>query len=688
MTPEELQQWIAGAASREGPDAGGNMTYLAADGNYIVVRPNGTLAMRGFRPPDGAAQAQPSTPAAPAQPSTGVGPATQQQLEARIAQLPGLVYQGQSMKTKPSPIQGLPDKQVPTVTWINPTTGQTLVAEVGEGGGAYTIVTDGVVASNRRSTPSDERPQTVPTNTTEPHIVTRNPDGSLTTTPNPNYKPPDPQKPSYITAQDGTIYEVQPGKPPKAIIQGAKPGSTVAVNGGKTLLYVGQDGTTKIVWQSENVNEDAQYNPSTQQYEVVTKDANGRVTGVRAVPISGQGQRKPGPALPTMVVGMSSDALRQYGDQLSAAVAAGDMTPAERDKRWGEALQFAQHAVNEATVTQRQQESNLNARVNLATTRYSNEMDGLNNALSFVSKLNGQLPEGSPLGGQALAALLGMQAIARKRSGIDAIEVPGVSMRSAQAQQIDNAATNATATTSAQISRLTNPANPQAVAADRAAVAAQLAAEQAQAAQPPAVAPTMPSRPAAPAAPASAAPVLPPNRPDQMQAAPQIESAISPPAVSSPPLASPIPSDMPPGYVPTMGSAPPPPPVSPPFMGDASATPISTNMPPNYATPADMQPGTMVQVPGEAPGVAVPYPSDAGTVSMAPGEDFAILAQQQAPPPSVQAPPDMIDHPAILADEASRIPPWRMTPDQIERYRMAGIPDEIITGVPSFGSAA
>jgi hypothetical protein len=151
-----MQQWIAGAVSKEGPDASGNTTYHAADGNYIVVRSNGTLAMRGFRPPASGAQSQPSeqAAAAPAQPSTGVGAATQQQLEARIAQLPGLVYQGQAMKTKTIPgLPGLPDKQiqVPVVTWINPSTGQTLTAEVESGGGSYTITQDGVIPSNKRA---------------------------------------------------------------------------------------------------------------------------------------------------------------------------------------------------------------------------------------------------------------------------------------------------------------------------------------------------------------------------------------------------------------------------------------------------------------------------------------------------------------------------------------------------------
>lgn len=357
------------------------------------------------------------------------------------------------------------------------------------------------------------------------------------------------------------------------------------------------------------------------------------------------GPQKPGPAMPTFIVGMASDALRQFGDQLNAAVAAGDMTPAERDKRYAEAERAAQIAVNDAVTVQRQQESNLNARVNLATTRYTQQMDGLNNALSFVTKLNATLPEGSDLGGKAFAALLGMQAIAAKRSGITDIQIPGApDMRSPQGQQIANATANTFGTASAQLSRLTNPADPAAVHADQQAVSAALQAPS----QPPAPAP------AAPAAPGPSG-RLSPGYGDNLEYPFTARPVPAPPMAAPSSVATPtLPSSLPPAD--EFGRTP--------AMGGATPTP-----------PADLETGT-----------TPPYnddPSKGPVGTTLPGDDFAIMKTLPSPAPVFAPPPPAVgDHPMLLMDRAQTTPPWRLDPSEIERMRAAGIPDATIFAVP------
>lgn len=48
------------------------------------------------------------------------------------------------------------------------------------------------------------KPTNVPTTTTEPNLVSRNPDGSLKTDPNPNYVPPKPAAGQIVTLENGT----------------------------------------------------------------------------------------------------------------------------------------------------------------------------------------------------------------------------------------------------------------------------------------------------------------------------------------------------------------------------------------------------------------------------------------------------------------------------------------------------
>src|SRR5690348_13982197 len=91
MTPEQIQQWYAQhqgqAGEPEGPDSNGITTYRAADGAFINVRKDGTLAMQGVSPGRATAEQQPpdQPPAPGPQPTSGA--MSQSQLETLLAQV-------------------------------------------------------------------------------------------------------------------------------------------------------------------------------------------------------------------------------------------------------------------------------------------------------------------------------------------------------------------------------------------------------------------------------------------------------------------------------------------------------------------------------------------------------------------------------------------------------------------------
>lgn len=86
MTPEEIRAWAqqhGGDAGADPPDANGITVYRAADGSFINVRADGSLAMRGRGTPQSPATAD-ATAAPPAAPRGG-GAMQQQDVEQWIA---------------------------------------------------------------------------------------------------------------------------------------------------------------------------------------------------------------------------------------------------------------------------------------------------------------------------------------------------------------------------------------------------------------------------------------------------------------------------------------------------------------------------------------------------------------------------------------------------------------------------
>ena len=165
MTPEQVKSWQdqhgGPGGPSEGPDANGITTHRAADGSFINVRRDGSLAMQGRGQPSEASPSVPSgeTPAAPASALPGSGGMSQAQLEALLKQIAPngdprrLEFnQGQRSKTVRSGggIMGpeVETVQVPYVQWIDRATGQTLEADV-EPGGSYTVTFNGKKEANQ-----------------------------------------------------------------------------------------------------------------------------------------------------------------------------------------------------------------------------------------------------------------------------------------------------------------------------------------------------------------------------------------------------------------------------------------------------------------------------------------------------------------------------------------------------------
>lgn len=408
MNPSDIPRWLDEHGGADGPpqtDANGVTTHRARDGSYVTVY-NGQVRMIGHGAPVGVPVNTEPT-AAPAA-GRGSGAMNQAELDAYVAaQAPGGDVNNWEFNrgTKTKEIQsaaGTRTVQVPFVQWIDRKTGRTLEYEVQPGGGSYTEVFNGVKPENKKDMqntpgaakegdvrgggkdqkkrerfvngqwvvednplyePETPKPQNVPTNTSEPFIATRMPDGTLTWERNQNYKGPEP-----------------------------KPGSVLQIKGpnGKTYL----------------VPVDAQGNPG-----------QARDSGV-----PGDAPTEPGPRLPQIILGNSQEALRTYHEQLSAGVASGRWSQAWANERWAEAHQVAQIAVQEAATRQRNEESSRNAEFNIANARMGSMNTATSNALTFVNSINGLLPAGSNLGGQAFAALLGLNMLQSQMSGMNRID--------------------------------------------------------------------------------------------------------------------------------------------------------------------------------------------------------------------------------------------------------------------------
>lgn len=166
---------------------------------------------------------------------------------------------------------------------------------------------------------------------------------------------------------------------------------------------------------------------------VTTVSADGQATtvknfgpdGKQVSEIPGEGPSRPtvaGPPLPQIVLGASQDAARTYKEQLQEGVAAGRWSQAWADSRWTEFMEVANLAVSEAATRQRNEESQRNAEFNIANARMGSMNTATANALTFVNNINGYLPAGSNLGGQAFAALLGLNMLQSQMSGMNKID--------------------------------------------------------------------------------------------------------------------------------------------------------------------------------------------------------------------------------------------------------------------------
>lgn len=736
-----------GIARTEGPDANGVTTYHAPDGYFVRIGPDGNPRMRGHSAPANT-DAQPADQPVAAPAATNGGGMNQQEVEQWIAAnggASGLQYNSSTRRVRnPARMMTNADGSdnpiydptapewidVAEESWTNSKTGATL--RVSRRPDNSFDVLDNKGADPNKPSNNQDTPEARQKAEEEREKQWNRDNGGLYETHAQRRQREAKEaedarqqnKPSYITAQDGTVYEVAPGQPPKPIIQGAKPGQIVNVGNGR-LIRVGNDGRAEVVYDDPRADTKVEFRDG--RWVAIGRDGQGNPT-VTEIQVQGQntGPRPAGPAMPTIVVGQSQAALRQYRDQLQAEVASGRQTQAWADARWAEAKDIATATINEATLLQRERESSLNANVNLATTRLNHENSAIKTALEFALSINGKLPEGSPLGGQAFAALLGMQMIAAKRSGIYDIVPPNNDQRSLEGRGISSQASATTATSNSEITRLTNPGNPQAVQAQRAEVQAQL---QQETAQPAAGAPTVQAgAQAAPAA--SVAPLLPPTP------VPSAGGAYNPALAA--PAAAPSntgrvgdPATQPPAINPATGE---PTGLSPlpgqpgfaerdddilvveeaptgriirisraqyqeqlrnyPHAGQVtrivSVEPAASAQPGDLRTRDDVDRFTAPPNATPAP-VPDPYATPSPAQSRAPqqSEEFAVLnAYRPTPllaptPMQPMAQSTMQEEPlALLQAEASATPPWRMTEEQYQRYKAAGISDDVILSTP------
>lgn len=527
MNPAELQAWLTkhGEMDHSARSVTGQDMIFAKDGSRVVLT---RLTPDTYRVDDiyekdnpGASASAPTATAAPADASAdapaaapasagvvagpGGAPITsQEELGARLAQNPNLQYQGQHIVTKtvPPKYQGLPatQVQVPTATWLDPTTGHTLTAEVQPGGGSYIVTQDQVVPANKMTPAQAAGAPGTTTETQGTPTGRKNDDGS------PEYDNTQPRQ--VIKDRGGNVIHSEPltGAP----LTAWELGQQRSRNGGLTDKEK-QDQQAAAATQRTQAQQDAdrakagqptvkrttdEKHPGYVLVETITpatattpggaeshyEKADAPGTPVQAPPgaptvrsedvvsggvhytrvikttpggdtsitnygpdgkpigvIPGEGSGNQGPPLPDIVLGQSQTALRAYKDRLNSDVQTGVTTPAVADKRWKEAIEIANFAITEAQTQQRDEESRRNADVNLRTNAMTNAVSGFDAILSEVGKMNAQLPEGSKAGGDAFVALLGLQQMQAKRMGAYAMPFSGGAPRSAQANQLDAA---------------------------------------------------------------------------------------------------------------------------------------------------------------------------------------------------------------------------------------------------------
>jgi hypothetical protein len=424
----------------------------------------------------------------------------------------------------------------------------------------------------------------------------------------------------------------------------------------------------------------------------VIRNPDGTIKDVRPLPGASSGGA--GPRMPSILADQSSETLTNYYNQLRDDPS---LTPAQRERRLQEAIQIATFAQTEANRAQQEIQSNRGAHVNVATARLSYMQAGMGQALDFVSKFNDKLPPGSNLGGKAFAALLNLQMIRAKDSGIYDLYPPGTTgpwTGRPQAPKTDPGPP-----------KLTNPNDPAAVDADL-----QASAERIRGITNTTDAGGVP-RERTPSAPATTGPLGPPSEADRQRILADRQPA-SPPAAVAPtaPTTTPAGAGTPtaPATVPpSVSTALPPQPSEvaggvwvrdtqsqnrqfvprsklPAWLGPGSpwvvedgGAPQAQAQPPQFAALAPYLAPTPQPTAG---GASMPPPMP----TPEPAPDFAALAPYQ--PPSMPAPeqqPTMQQTPlALLQAQAAAAVPWNLSDDQIQQYLAAGVPEETIFAVP------
>lgn len=234
-----------------------------------------------------------------------------------------------------------------------------------------------------------------------------------------------------VKGADGRTYWVTPGAnggPPTAVPipglpaeQQAPSRSTVQGGDGKTyVVTVDREGNVKT--QDAGVPGKPQ-----EKYKEVRQGKDGRWYGFTAdgkweevqggPDAPGPAGANQGPALPQLVLGQSTEALRTYREQLLQQVTAGTITPIVAQQRWKEASDLAGFYIQESQLVNSEEQSRRSADVSLRTNAMSNATSGFNSALSFIQHINDRLQPGSSAGARAFRAILGMQQLHAREMG-------------------------------------------------------------------------------------------------------------------------------------------------------------------------------------------------------------------------------------------------------------------------------
>jgi hypothetical protein len=509
---------------------------------------------------------------------------------------------------------------------------------------------------------------------------------------------------------DGKEVSSLPGRPGAATLKPDGKGGTVAV---QTM----PDGTIQTTPVPGVPSDRPQPEKVTINGQVWERDPQtGQYSPAKGLPTLGQATANV-PPMPQLMPQAVTQALIQYHADLAKNP---NLTPEQRVKAFDDFRQIASMAITQWTNEQNERESVRHDQYNRAGSVVTARYNAMQQALGFVDKISGTVTAESGLAGKAFVALLGINAINLATSGLQS--PPSVKAPTLGPGDLSNAA--ALEAKRQEVLAASQAAQGAAAAPSPFEPGSGISETTDRGGVPRVYEPSAPSHPLAGSPPPTAGePGGPPLQPGPVWTPPA--SGGGEPSRANVPTQAPAAGNERPDDILTIRNTDGTVVVTPrsawdtygPSQADwtvvnaesgslyrhdpAAGRYVRREAPPAanpYLPPSTtVTSGTGVSPYPGAP-VNVPYPTQPTDQSLQSVPDFAVLQTPNATAAKVSAPtpyapmdsfavlgqqaPSFTSEAADLHQQAAATVPWRMTPEQLDAYRRAGVPEDAILAVP------